>query len=143
MFGLLLVVIAVVGFASVWIYQLLQEFAMVEGFAIVCLSNAVFFAACGLFFGESWSGDLSLISISSLCYLIELLLLVWLLREMSPVRLAARYLVVPLFAVLEGFVIFRPAFTLRMGAGLILLIGGAGHILFSRGSDPDSVLSIR
>jgi drug/metabolite transporter (DMT)-like permease len=142
-FAALLVVIVLVGFASVWIYRLLQEFGTMEAFAIVCFSNAVFLAACGLFYGESWSRSLSLISISSLWYLAELILLVWLLREMTPVRLAARYLVVPLFVVLEGLVILRPIFTVRMGAGLILLMGGVGYILFSRGWDPDSVLSIR
>jgi drug/metabolite transporter (DMT)-like permease len=114
-----------------------------EAFVIVCLSNAMFLAACSLFYGESWRSSVSLISISSLWYLAELILLVWLLREMTPVRLATRYLVVPLFVVLEGLVILRPLFTARMGAGLILMVGGVGYILFSRGWDPDAVLSIR
>ena len=73
----------------------------------------------------------------------ELLLLVWLLREMHPVRLAARFLVVPLLAILEGLAIMRPAFTVRMAGGLILLAGGAGYLLFSKSRDSDAVLSIR
>jgi drug/metabolite transporter (DMT)-like permease len=143
MFGVLLVAVVVVGFASVWIYRLLRGFGMMEAFAVVCLSNALFLGVCALLFGGSWSGALSLISISSLCYLLELFLLVWLLREMSPVRLATRYLVVPLLAVLEGLVIVRPALTVRMGAGLILLVGGAGYLLLSKSWDSDSTLSIR
>lgn len=143
MFGVLLVAIAAVGVASVWIHRLLRGFGMMEALSVVCLSNAVCLTACGLISGGSWSGAWPLISISSWCYLLELVLLVWLLREMSPVRLAARYLVVPLLAVLEGFAILRPAFTARMGAGLVLLVGGAGYILLSRRQDSDAVLSIR
>jgi len=143
MFGVLLLAVVVVGLASVWIHRLLRGLGMMEALAVVCLSNALFLAACGLLSGGSWSGASSLTSISSLCYLLELILLVWLLREMSPVRLAVRYLVVPLFAVLEGLVILRPAFTLRMGAGLVLLAGAVGYILLSKSWDSDSVLSIR
>jgi drug/metabolite transporter (DMT)-like permease len=146
MWGVLLVAIILVGFASEWIYRLLRGFEMMEAFSIVCLSNAVFLAACSfsnLPSAESWSGASSLISLSSLCYLLELLLLVWLFREMPPVRLAARFLVVPLLVILEGLVILRPALTVRMAAGLILLAGGAGYLLLSKIRDTDAVLSIR
>jgi drug/metabolite transporter (DMT)-like permease len=85
----------------------------------------------------------SLLSIHSFYNLAELLLLVWLLREMSPVRLAVRYLLVPLFIVLEGFALLHPPLTVRMAAGLLLLVGGAAYLLFSRGGDSDAVLSIR
>jgi drug/metabolite transporter (DMT)-like permease len=146
MFGVLLMTAVLVGFASESIFRLLRGFGMMEAFAVVCLSNAVFLAAChfaGLPFAESWSGASSLISIHSLYSLVELLLLVWLLREMPPVRLAARYLVVPLFTVLEGFAFLRPALTVRMAAGLVLLLAGAAYLLFSRVGDSDAVLSIR
>jgi drug/metabolite transporter (DMT)-like permease len=141
-----MVAIVLVGFASESIYGLLRGFEMLEALAVVTLSNAVFLAACcfaGVPSAGSWSGVSSLISIHTLYNLVELLLLVWLLREMSPVRLAARYLIVPLFTVLEGFYFLRPPMTVRMGAGLVLLVGGAAHLLLSRGWDSDAVLSIR
>lgn len=144
--GVLLVAIVMVGFASEGIYRLIRGFGMMEALTIVCLANAVFLAAChfaGLPFAGSWSVASSLISIHSLYGLVELIVLVWLLREMSPVRLAARFLVVPLFTVLEGFAFLRPGITVRMGAGLVLLMGGAGYLLLSRGWDSDAVLSIR
>ena len=146
MFGVLLLAIVLVGFASEGIYRLLRGFGMIEALAVVCLSNTVFLVAChiaDLPSVESWSGALSLISLHSLYSLAELLLLVWLLREMSPVRLAVRYLAVPLFTVLEGFAFLRPALTVRMGVGLALLVGGAGFLLLSMGRDSDAVLSIR
>lgn len=142
-FVVLLLAVVMVGFASAWIYRLLRRFGMIEAFAIACLSNALFLVACGLFSGESWGGAISLVSLSSLSYLLELILLVWLLREMSPVRLAARYLLVPLLSVMEGMAIWRPALTLRMGAGMLLLAGGVGYILLSRRQNSDAVLSIR
>lgn len=146
MWGVLLAAIVLVGFASEWIYQLLRGFEMIEAFSIVCLSNALFLAACSVVISPSsgsWSTASSLISLSSLCYLLELFLLIWLLREMPPVRLAARFLVVPLLAILEGLAILRPAFTVRMAAGLLLLTGGAGYLLLSKSRDTDAVLSIR
>jgi drug/metabolite transporter (DMT)-like permease len=145
-FGIVLVVVALVGFASEAIYRLLRGFGTIEALAIVSLSNAAFLIAChfaNLPTFESWSGVSSLLSIHSLYSLIELLLLVWLLREMSPVRLAVRYLIVPLFTVLEGFAFLHPSLTVRMGAGLVLLVAGTAYLLSSRGWDSDAVLSIR
>lgn len=143
MFGAVLVAVVVVSFASVWIYRLLREFAIGEAVAVVCLSNAVFLSLRALFAEESWSGALSLLSLSSLYNLLELVLLVWLFRELSPVRLAARFLVVPLLLILEGLVILRPALTPRIGAGLVLMLCSAGYILFSRRQNSDAALSIR
>lgn len=145
-FGILLLVVALVGFASESIYRLLREFGRIEALAVVALSNALFLIAChfvNLPSAESWSGVASLLSIHSLYNLIELLLLVWLLREMSPVRLAARYLIVPLFTVFEGFAFFHPPLTVRMAAGLLLLVAAAAYLLSPRGWDSDAVLSIR
>lgn len=138
-----LVAVALAGIASAWMYRLLHSTSVMEALAIVCLANAVFFAACRLPFHHEWSDAISLLSISSLYDLVELALLVWLLRRMSPVRLAVRYLAVPLVVALEGFVILRPPWTVRMTLGLVLLASGAAYILLSRSSESDSVLSIR
>ena len=145
-FGVLLLGVALAGFASEAIYRLLHGFGTLEALAVVSLSNAAFLIVChvvNLPSAESWSGVSSLLSIHSLYNLSELLLLIWLLREMSPLRLAVRYLIVPLFIVLEGFAFLHPPLTVRMAAGLILLVAGAAYLLFSRGGDSDAVLSIR
>lgn len=145
-FGVLLAAIALVGFASEEVHRLLHGFGMIEALAFVSLPNAIFLFACyfvNLPSAESWSGVSSLLSIHSLYNLVELLLLIWLLREMSPVRLAVRYLIVPLFTVLEGFAFLHPPLTVRMAAGVALLVTGAAYLLSSRGWDSDAVLSIR
>lgn len=141
--AVVLLAVALAGFASAWMYRLLHAAGMTEALAVVCLANAAFYAVFRLPFDRGWSGVSSLLSIASLYRVTELLLLVWLLRRMSPVRLAVRYLAVPLLIAMEGFVILRPPWTVRMGVGLALLAGGAAYVLLSRSSDSDSVLSIR
>jgi hypothetical protein len=71
------------------------------------------------------------------------LLIVWLLREMQPVRFAARYLVIPLLTVLESYILMRPEWTLRMGCGTVLLAAGAGALLLSTAGEDETVLSLR
>lgn len=60
-----------------------------------------------------------------------LLLLFWLLRRMSAVRMTTRYLLAPWFTVLAGIVLEQPAITLRMMFGVALLGAGAGWLLFT------------
>jgi len=66
-----------------------------------------------------------------------------LLRGMSPVRFGARYLVVPLVTVVEGYVLLRPELTLRMGFGVALLAGSAAFLLAAPGVDERAGLSLR
>ncbi len=72
-----------------------------------------------------------------------MVLLVVLLRGMSPVRFGARYLVIPLVTVVEGYVLLRPELTLRMGFGALLLAGSAAFLLLSREVDEGAGLSLR
>ena len=82
-------------------------------------------------------------SISSMVDVVEVLLIVWLMREMPPVRFAARYLVIPLLTVLESYVLIRPEGTVRMGCGTVLLAAGAGALLFLKAEEEDTVLSLQ
>ncbi len=73
--------------------------------AVVGFANAVFLLVWSAVHEDMvwrWSGLASVVSVSSLVDVVEVLLIVWLLREMPPVRFAARYLVIPLLTVLEG-----------------------------------------
>jgi drug/metabolite transporter (DMT)-like permease len=132
--------------AGVWMYRLLKG----EGFglrvAIVCFANAAFLTICGLLaggFGGGWSGLAAMLSISSGIDLIQIAMVFWLLREMSPVRFAIRYLVIPLLTLVEGYIVLRPELTARMVVGAALLVGGTAWILFSKTSDEDIILSFR
>ena len=77
---------------------------------------------------------------SAVAELPELLLLFWLMRRMSAVRMTTRFVVTPLMASLIGLVLLRPAVGLRAGAGLILMAAGAGWLLFApETSGPDAL----
>jgi drug/metabolite transporter (DMT)-like permease len=59
-----------------------------------------------------------------------LLLTLYLLREVAPIRFASRYLLIPLVAILEGLAASRPPMTLSLSAGVVLMaIGGATLLL--------------
>jgi drug/metabolite transporter (DMT)-like permease len=142
----LLAVVVLVGVASVWMHRLLRSFRVVDAVAVVCLSNALFlviWCVVSRSFVWGWSAFVSSVSVSSLVGLVEVVLAVWLLREMRPVHFGARYLVIPLLTVVEGFIVLRPELTVRMGVGVVLLGVGAGRMLLSGASDEEGGLSLR
>jgi len=146
MLAIVCAAVVVAGLASVWLYRLLRGLAFAESVAVVGISNAVFLLVWSVACGEIlWRGSslVSVVSISSIVDVIEVLLIVWLLREMSPVRFSARYLVIPLLLVLESYVVIRPEWTVRMGFGTALLAVGAGVLLFWKAGEDETGLSLR
>jgi drug/metabolite transporter (DMT)-like permease len=148
------VAVVLVGLASVWLYRMLRGFGFACAMAVVGLSNAAFLLASSAARDEMvWraSDMAALMSTSSLMDILlnlsvdvaEVLLLAWLLREMQPVRFAARYLVIPLVTVLEGYVLVRPELTIRMGSGTVLLAAGAAGLLFLKAEEGEQALSLR
>jgi hypothetical protein len=146
MLALVCAAVVLAGVASVWLYRLLRWFRPVEAIAIVGLGNAIFLLGWSVI-GEDvvwrWGGLISIVSTSSLVDVVEVVLIVWLLREMPPVRFAARYLVIPLLTILESYAVMRPEWTVRMGFGTLLLAAGAGALLFWKGGEEETVLSLR
>jgi hypothetical protein len=135
-----------VGLSSVWLYRLLRGMALAEALAIVCFSNALFLLVCSAVRGEFvWRliGLASVVSLSSLVDVTEVVLLVWLLREMMPVRFAARYLVIPLLTLLESYALMRPELTVRVVSGVVLLAAGAGMLLALNLGEEETMLSLR
>jgi drug/metabolite transporter (DMT)-like permease len=60
-----------------------------------------------------------------------LMLLVWLLRQMSAARMTTRFIFAPLLTVLAGIALEQPAITTRMILGIALMAAGAGWILLA------------
>jgi drug/metabolite transporter (DMT)-like permease len=146
MLSIVCAAVVLVGLASVWLYRLLRGLGSAEAFAVVGLANAVFLLFWSAVRQEMmWrgSGLASVVSIESLVDVVEVSLIVWLLREMSPIRFAARYLVIPLLTVLESFFVMRPEWTARMGFGTTLLAVGGGVLLFLKAGEEETVLSLR
>lgn len=146
MLAVVCVAAVVVGLASVWLYRLLRGVALANAIAVVGLANAAFLLAwSGVHEEFVWRGSafVSATSFASLVDVVEVLLIVWLLREMPPIRFASRYLMIPLVTVLESYVVMRPAFTIRMGFGTVLLAVGAATLLFWKTGEEETVLSLR
>ncbi len=145
MLAVVCVAVVVVGLASVWLYRLLRGFAWADAVAVVGLANAAFLLAWSAVHEEIvWrtSVFVSATSLASLVDVVEVVLIVWLLREMPPIRFASRYLMIPLVTVLESYMVMRPAFTIRMGFGTVLLAVGAATLLFWKAGE-ETVLSLR
>jgi hypothetical protein len=138
--------VVLVGVASVRLHGLLRGFALADAIAVVGVSNAVFLLISSAVLEEvvrRGNGLASVMSLASLVDVVEVLLIVWLLREMPPIRFAARYLMFPLLTVLESYVVMRPELTVRMGFGTVLLAAGAGTLLFWKAGEEETVLSLR
>ncbi len=146
MVGLVGAVVVLVGLMSVWLSRLLHGFRLMEAIALVGLANGLFLLGWSAFREEMvwrWPDLISVFSISSLVDGIEVVLIVWLLREMTPIRFSARYLLIPLLTVLESFAVERPEATVRIVCGTVLLAAGAGVLLFWTARDDEAVLSLR
>lgn len=138
--------VTLVAGSGVWMHRLMQSFKIADAFVAVCCANALFLLVWTVGTGSFvWQGrELSATVLTTMLIdLSTMLLALWLLREMSPVRFAARYLVIPLVAVMEGYVVLRPELTVRMVSGTVLLVAGTGWILLFSGSDDEVVLSLR
>jgi hypothetical protein len=146
MLALVCAAVVLVGFASVWLYRLLGEACLSQAIAVVGIANAVFLFVWSAVHEDmvwQWRGLVSVVSISSGVDLLEVVMIVWLLRVMEPIRFAARYLVIPMVTILESFVLVRPQITVRIGFGMALLVAGAGILLFLRDGEEETVLSLR
>jgi hypothetical protein len=146
MLGVVCAAVILVGLSSVWLYRLLRGVALTQAVAAVCLVNAVFLLVCSGVSGEvvlRGSGLASVISIGSLVDVVEVVLIVWLLREMPPVRFAARCLLIPLLTILESYILVRPGVTVRLVCGTILLAADAGMLLFLKAGEEETMLSLR
>ncbi len=144
--GLVGVAVVLVGGTSVWLYRLLRGIGLGTAIALVGLMNGLFLLVCSAFRGEMvwhWTEIRSVASISSLVDGIEVLLIVWLLRDVPPIRFSSRYLVISLVTVLESYVVERPEATVRIVCGTVLLAVGAGAVLFWKAGDEEAVLSLR
>jgi drug/metabolite transporter (DMT)-like permease len=62
----------------------------------------------------------------------SLLLLFWLMRRMSAVRMSTRFIVAPLMVNVVGLILLRPSVNLRSGLGLLLIAISAGWLLCAR-----------
>ena len=107
--------------------------------AFACGSAALAFAVAGACTEHAqWHVSQSVTQLVwiALIDLPALLLIFWLLRCMSAVRMTTRYILVPLLIVLAGIALEQPAVTTRMVLGTILMAVGAMGLLLAQDDDP-------
>lgn len=73
----------------------------------------------------------------------QIALLVWLVKEVSPLRVSARYLVAPLLTVAEGWFVVREGIGVRMVFGTALLACGAYGLLHKDVGGEEAQLDLR
>jgi drug/metabolite transporter (DMT)-like permease len=135
-----------VAVTAVWIHRLLQGFDAWQGFVVICLTNAAFLSVVSAFDQDlrfHWNSLSPQAAPAVGVALLELLLLIWLLRVVPPIRFAGRFLLTPLLIIIEGYVVLRPELTPRMLSGLGVLTVGTVWILSSNLQKGAPSLSLR
>ena len=109
---------------------------------VVSLASSAFGAANS---GSEWSWSaFGVEALKALCLdLPQIVLLLWLMREVAPERLSARALVIPLLTVLEGYALVRPEISVRSIGGAALLLYGAWRLLMGGQRDEEPALMLR
>lgn len=132
-----------VGVGSVWLFGLLRDVALVEAAWVLLSAQACVLLLAGWLEGERRQELLQIPSPLVWLYLLQFVVLIWLLREMEPGRLAGRFLLVPLVTVVEGMVVLRPEITVRLVVGVGLLVVGVVGLLRPVETTKSSGLNLR
>jgi drug/metabolite transporter (DMT)-like permease len=104
--------------------------------AVAAGSAAVVLAACGAIFERhTWSSPR--IDVWTSLDLLTLVLLFWLMRRMTAVRMTTRFLIAPLLANLAGLAFLHPGVQARGWLGLLLIAAGSGWLLFGPEDEPE------
>jgi hypothetical protein len=132
--GAMVISAVVAGVAAVRVHAILQGGGTLRGAAV--LFGAVGALALGFCWVDwsvtpVWNGVAAGFEVLRLVVVEAptLLLTVWLLREMQPVRFAARPLAVLFVMIVESFVAVRPSVGWTMALGVLLIGGGAVGLL--------------
>ena len=122
------------GFAAVKLHGLLQGEGDMRSAAVMFGASGLVTAAfCWIDMGGAivWDSTAALLEVARIL-VVEgpiLLLTVWLMREMAPVRFSARTMGVPLVMVAEGYVIEHPQVGWTTALGILLMAVGAVGLL--------------
>lgn len=137
-FGLVAACCVVAAAASIWFHRLMQRSSVAAAVAAIGLCGAIVFGVysggvgwptlgAGALAGEVLRGavfDLPVVWLT-----------VWLVREVDPARLSARFLLVPLVNLAEGYALMREPVELKAILEMAAMLGGAAMLLLAKESD--------
>ncbi len=142
--GLVVCSCVVVAVASVSMYRLMQGLRVAVAVSMIGTSAAFVLGVYGLSIGwpamdgSAVAGELLR---GAALDLPDVWLVVWLMREMTPARLSARFLLVPLVTVVEGYAVERGALDWRVVLAMGLLCTGGVLLLFK--DEPEEIRGLR
>jgi drug/metabolite transporter (DMT)-like permease len=136
-FFAIILAVASVSATNCWAVRFISELPLKSGPAVASIagiSSAAILAAAS-YIGEKpvWSHPQvgPEIAWTTSVELPAMLLLFWLMRRMSAVRMTTRFVVTPLIINIVGLIILRPSMRLRAGLGILLIAISAGWLLVS------------
>lgn len=138
--GFLAVILAVVCIAAAncWAVRFVSDLPRGSASTVAAIAggcSAAVFASVSVFTERvQWDHAVlpSELTWSAAVELPALLLLFWLMRRMSAVRMTTRFVVAPLIVNIAGLILLRPSLSLRSGLGLLLIVISAGWLLIAR-----------
>ncbi|HEY6488094.1 MAG: hypothetical protein WCC26_20580 [Terracidiphilus sp.] len=138
--GFLAIILAVVCIAAAncWAVRFVSDLPRRSASTVAAIaggSSAAVFAVASVFTERvQWDAAVQRTELawSAAVELPALLLLFWLMRRMSAVRMTTRFVVAPLIVNVAGLILLRPSLSLRSGLGLLLIIISAGWLLIAR-----------
>jgi drug/metabolite transporter (DMT)-like permease len=145
-FAMIVAVCLAVALASVWMYRLMQGVPVAQAVSAIALLCAALLGIYGAMVG--WPAlNMRLVAGEALrCVAVDLpvvWLTVWLMRDVHPARLSARFLLGPLVTVVGGYAAVRGPLPVRTLAGAVLLAAGGLMLLFKDESEEPPSLRLR
>lgn len=143
-FFAVILAVACVAATNCWTVRFVSEMPLKSGASVAAIAGAtgVIFLAAASRLSEhpAWNGEIvgPEIAWTTAVELPALLLLFWLMRRMSAVRMTTRFVVAPLIVNVVGFLVLRPSLRLRAGLGILLIAASAGWLLISHEQEAES-----
>lgn len=142
--GLVAACCVLVAVASVLLHRLMHETSVGSAMAAIGLGSAMVLGCYGASVG--WPAmSLKMIAGELLrCIVFDLPIIwltIWLARTVVPARLSARFLLVPLVTVMEGYAVERGPVEARAVFAVVLMAAAAAMLLFK--DEPDDVPALR
>jgi len=141
--GLVMGCCVVVALAGVWMHRLMQGVGVAAAVAVIALGSASALGLYGAAVGWPALGWRVVAGEMLRCIVFDLpvvWLTVWLAREMNAARLSARFLLVPLVTVAEGYAVERGPLELKTLLAVGLLC--AGGVMLLVWDEPEGVAGL-
>jgi len=138
-FGGVMIAVASVAAANCTAVKIAQSQTTLSlfGFASIAAGSAAILLTIAGLSIEPHAWPVAHINAWAIPDLLALVLLFWLLRRMSAVRMTTRFLIAPLMANLIALTFLRPGVQFRAWLGLLLIALGSGWLLLPPAGEPE------